>query len=148
VLVELTSTHLAAYRKAHRGDRWRAVSIELRVTMNRCEVCDLRPREMYVLEAAHLVSEFEMFALGLRERFLFDRRGLSVLCSSCHTAFDLIVCGVRDPSRMTRLQAARARGRHRRFAREFRQLGVRRIRWAATMFREADGEPTPSMASA
>jgi hypothetical protein len=48
---------------------------------------------------------------------------------------------------MTKLQVARARGRSRRFVAEFRLLEIRRMRWAATMFREADGEPAVPLAA-
>jgi hypothetical protein len=72
----------------------------------------------------------------LRERYLFDPRGLACLCGGCHKAFDLDL-GVLSAARMSRLEAARARGRYRRFAAEFRKLKLRRIRWLATNERES-----------
>src|SRR5438309_3447233 len=98
MIVELPPGVLSGYRRAFRGPRWADVSITLRVEHNACEICRLRPREMHVLEAAHLVAEVELWALGLRDAYLVDRRGLACLCGSCHTAFDLVVCGVRDAS--------------------------------------------------
>jgi len=147
MLIDLASDDRRAYRKVHRGEAWKALSIELRVTMNRCEVCRLQPSALRVLQAAHLVAEVELWALRLRERYLFDRRGLTCLCGDCHASYDFVICGVRDPARMTKLQVARARGRSRRFVAEFRQLELRRLRWAATMFREADGEPAAPLAA-
>ena len=138
MIVTISPDERSLYRKTFRGPHWREVSLALRVEHNACEVCRRRPCALHVLEGAHLIAEVELWALGLHERYLFDPRGLACLCSGCHKAFDLDL-GVLSAARMSRLEAARARGRYRRFAAEFRRLKLRRMRWASTMLRETEG---------
>jgi hypothetical protein len=130
----------ARYRKTYRGpgSQWTAVSLELRVVENECAVCGRRPSSPTRLQAAHLVSEFELFLLGLRERYLCDRRGLVALCRPDHRAFDLVVVGVFDERRLNPRTVKQLRSRVRRFAGQFHKLTVRRMRFLAAVLAEVD----------
>jgi hypothetical protein len=116
LVVEPSLGTRVVYRKAYRGpgSKWADVSLELRVVMHKCEACDRRPSSPARLQAAHLVSEYELFLLGLRERYLLDRRGLVALCRPCHRAFDLVAVGVLDERRMKPRTVKRLRARYRR----------------------------------
>ncbi len=127
------------YRRRRRGPPWAEVSTRLRVLALACEVCGRRPAALARLQCAHLVSEFELFFLGLRDRYLLDERNLAVLCRPCHRAFDLDV-GVLDERRLAPRQVARLRARYQRFESQFRRLALRRMRFLATAFAEVDPE--------
>jgi hypothetical protein len=126
------------YRKSYRGpgSPWPDVSLEVRVIIGECESCGRRPTSPTRLQAAHLVSEYELFLLGLRQRYLCDRRGLVALGRPCHWAFDLVAVGVLAEERMVPGMGKRLRARHRRFADRFHKLTVRRMRFLATMLVE------------
>jgi len=126
------------YRRAFRGPKWADVSARLRVLALVGEVCGWRPVAIAQLQCAHLVSEFELFLLGLRDRYLLDERNLGVLCRPCHRAFDLWL-GVLDERRMAPAQATRLRRRFEGFTVAFRRLALRRIRFLAAALAETDG---------
>src|SRR2546422_2853368 len=125
------------YRRARRGPAWAEVSTRLRVLVLACEVCGRRPVAIARLQCAHLVSEFELFLLGLRDRYLLDERNLAVLCRPCHRAFDLWL-GVLEAGRMAPRQVTRLRRRGERLGAAFRRLVLRRMRFLAAAFAEVD----------
>lgn len=124
------------YRPIHRGDAWREVSLWIRVSAGACECCQRRLISPARLHAGHLVAEVELWALGVRGRYLLDRRGLAALCKRCHEAFDVLVVGVR---RLAGRRVVRLRRWRERYAADFRRLAGRRARWLATVLAETDG---------
>jgi hypothetical protein len=136
------------YRPARRGEAWRAVSMETRVVEAQCAGCGRHLSRPGYLEAAHLVAERELFALGggVRARYLCDRRGVVPLCRRCHAAFDVLVVGVRDPGRLGARRLKQLERWHARHAAGFRRLVVRRMRWLAVILAETDGAETDGTA--
>ena len=128
----------APYWRAPRGPAWAKVSTRLRVLALVCEVCTRRPVAIARLQCAHLLSEFELFHLGLRDRYLVDERNLAVLCRPCHRAFDLDL-GVLDERRMAPRQVSRLRARYQRFALQFQPLVRRRLRFLKAALTEEGG---------
>jgi hypothetical protein len=106
-----------------------------------CEVCGWRPVAIARLQCAHIVSEFELFLLVLRDRYLLDKRNLGVPCRPCHRAFDLWL-GVPDVRRMAPAHATRLRRRFEGFAVAFQRLVLRRMRFLAAALAESDAGAT------
>lgn len=131
------------YRPAVRGTDWEQVSLAVRVSAGRCECCQRQVGTVSRLQAAHLVAEVELHAMGpgVRERYLLDRRGLMALCRACHGLFDLFTQRTRDvrwisPHRLARLLQWRQR---REVADGLRRLAGRRAKWLAVIVAETDG---------
>lgn len=130
------------YRKAVRGPDWRAVSLAVRVAAGACQSCGRHVGNTARLQAGHLAAEHELWCLGLRERYLLDRRGLVALCKPCHGLFDLFVQRTRDvrwigPHRLVRLLRWRLRPQ---VAEGLRRLARCRAVWLATILAETNGD--------
>lgn len=132
------------YRPAVRGTDWEQVSLAVRVSAARCESCQRQVGTVSRLQAAHLVAEVELHAMGpgVRARFLLDRRGLVALCRACHGLFDLFTQRTRDvrwigPHRLARLLQWRQRPQ---VAEGLRRLARCRAMWLAMILREVDGD--------